>query len=60
MWNKICFSKRYLEIIEKVEKCKKNIGDFVAIHMRAGNSIYDDVFKRLIFMSSQILRIFSF
>ncbi|EAK9939702.1 hypothetical protein A0Y42_02540 [Campylobacter lari] len=60
IWNKICFSERYLDIIKKVEKCRKNIGDFIAIHMRAGNSIYDDVFKRLIFMPPQILRIFPF
>ncbi|WP_234284859.1 capsule biosynthesis protein CapA [Campylobacter molothri] len=39
-WQDIGFSKEVKDILKKVEKVSKNLGEFIAIHIRTGETIY--------------------
>ncbi|EAJ0335829.1 hypothetical protein BHR28_05950 [Campylobacter lari] len=55
LWKEIGFSERYAHILQLVDNIQKQ---FIAIHIRSGNAIMDDLHRKIIFLDGIITRVF--
>lgn len=60
LWKEIGFSERYAHILQLVDNIQKNDiqKQFIAIHIRSGNAIMDDLHRKIIFLDGIITRVF--
>ncbi|EPP8196163.1 discoidin domain-containing protein [Campylobacter lari] len=55
LWKEIGFSERYAHILQLADNIQKQ---FIAIHIRSGNAIMDDLHRKIIFLDGIITRVF--
>ncbi len=59
IWENIQFSSRYKHVIQKAKNIGKNLSNnFIAIHIRSGNTIIDDMYRKIIFHPINMPRVF--